>query len=146
MKQERKSLIAYRHERAKEALEEAKLLLEKGYGNTFVNRLYYACFYAVSALLLAKDLSSAKHSGVRSLFHQNFIKPGLLDIKLGHLYDRLFDNRQKGDYQDLVRFDLEEISPWYDEAEQFVERVSELANAELRKRHKKESDLNKNDA
>ena len=141
MKEERKTLIAYRLERAEEALEEAKLLLDKGYGNTFVNRLYYACFYAVSALLLAKDLSSAKHSGVRSLFHQNFIKPGLLDIKLGHLYDRLFDNRQKGDYQDLVRFDLEEISPWYDEAKQFVERVSELANAEVnRKENKKESD------
>jgi len=132
MKQERKTLIVYRLERAKEALEEAKLLLEKGYGNTFVNRLYYACFYAVSALLLAKDLSSAKHSGVRSLFHQNFIKPGLLEIELGHFYDKLFDNRQKGDYQDLVRFDLGEISPWYDEAEQFVERVSDLANAELK--------------
>lgn len=140
MKEERKILIAYRLERAKEALEEAKLLLDKGYGNTFVNRLYYACFYAVSALLLAKDLSSAKHSGVRSLFHQNFVKFGLLDVELGHLYDRLFDNRQKGDYQDLVRFDLEQISPWYNEAEQFVERVSQLANAELSEGHKKEND------
>jgi uncharacterized protein (UPF0332 family) len=93
--------------------------------------LYYACFYAVSALLLAKDLSSAKHSGVRSLFHQNFIKPGLLDIKLGHLYDRLFDNRQKGDYQDLVRFDLKEVSAWYDEAERFVEIVLKLISEEL---------------
>ena len=34
--------------------EEAKILFEKGYANTFVNRLYYACFYAVSALLLTR--------------------------------------------------------------------------------------------
>lgn len=139
MKQERKTLIVYRQERAREALEEAKFLLEKGYGNTFVNRLYYACFYAVSALLLTKDMSSAKHSGVRSLFHQNFIKPGLLDIELGHFYDKLFDNRQKGDFQDLVRFDLEEISPWYDEADKFVGRVSEFANAELKRQVNKKT-------
>jgi uncharacterized protein len=64
-----------------------------------------------------------------------------MDIELGHFYDRLFDNRQKGDYQDLVRFDIEEISPWYDEAEQFVKRVYELANEELKREvHKKESD------
>lgn len=133
MKEEKKTLIIYRQERAKEALEEAKILLDKGYGNTFVNRLYYACFYAVSALLLTRDLSSAKHSGVRSLFHQNLIKPGLMEVELGQLYDRLFDNRQKGDYQDLIRFDLEEVSHWYDEAEQFVETVFKIVNEEIKK-------------
>ncbi|MGD9115104.1 MAG: HEPN domain-containing protein [Desulfobacterales bacterium] len=133
MNKERQTLIIYRQDRAKEALEEAKILLEKGYGNTFVNRLYYACFYAVSALLLTRELSSAKHSGVRSLFHQNFIKPGLMEVEFGHLYDRLFDNRQKGDYEDLIRFDLEEVSPWYGEAEQFVEKVFKLVNEELKK-------------
>ncbi len=34
--------------------------------------------------------------------------------------DMLFDNRQKGDYADLVRFDPEDVSGWYDEAEGFV--------------------------
>jgi uncharacterized protein (UPF0332 family) len=92
MKDETRTLISYRLERARESLEEADILLKRGHTNTFVNRLYYACFYAVSALLLAKGLSSAKHSGMRSLFHQNFIKPGLIDTELGQLYDRLFDN------------------------------------------------------
>ncbi len=109
MKEETRTLVIYRLERARESLEEAKILLERGYANTYVNRLYYACFYAVSALLLTRGLSSAKHSGIRSLFHQNFVKSGLVDIELGQLYDRLFDNRQKGDYADLVRFDLNEV-------------------------------------
>lgn len=81
MKKETKILIAYRIKRARESLEEAKILFEHGHVNTFVNRLYYACFYAVSGLLLSKGLSSAKHSGIRSLFHQNFVKPGLVDIE-----------------------------------------------------------------
>jgi uncharacterized protein (UPF0332 family) len=131
MKEETRILITYRLERARESLEEAGILLEHEYGNTFVNRLYYACFYAVSALLLTKGLSSAKHSGIRSLFHQNFVKSGLVDPELGQLYDRLFDNRQKGDYADLVRFDPNEVRDWYDEAFEFVETVQNIVKKEL---------------
>jgi len=131
MKEETRTLVLYRLERARESLKEAEILLESGHANTFVNRLYYACFYAVSALLLSKDLSSAKHSGVRSLFHQNFIKPGILAIELGQLYDRLFDNRQKGDYEDLVRFNIDEVKPWYDEARGFVDAIEKIVKDEI---------------
>ena len=133
MKEETRTLVVYRFARARESLEEAIILLEKGYGNTFVNRLYYACFYAVSALLMTKGISSAKHSGVRSQFHQNFVKPKIVEVELGHLYDRLFDNRQKGDYADLVRFDPTEVGHWYEEAETFVDTVENLIEVELRK-------------
>jgi len=131
MKEETRILITYRLDRARESLEEAGILLEREYGNTFVNRLYYACFYAVSALLLTRGLSSARHSGIRSLFHQNFVKSGLIDPELGQLYDRLFDNRQKGDYADLVRFDPNEVRDWYDEAFEFVENVQNIVKKEL---------------
>ena len=126
MKDEKKVLIDYRLERAHGALAEAKLLFREGFANTFVNRLYYACFYAVSALLLSQNLSSSKHSGVRSLFYQNFIKTGSVRPECGHLYDRLFDNRQKGDYADLVRFELDKIKGWYEEAENFVSAIERL--------------------
>ena len=39
MKKEVCTLVTYRLERARESLEEAKILLEQGYANTFVNRL-----------------------------------------------------------------------------------------------------------
>jgi uncharacterized protein (UPF0332 family) len=131
MKEETRTLITYRLERARESLEEANILLERGHGNAFVNRLYYACFYAVSALLLTKGLSSAKHGGVRSLFHQNFIKPGLVGSELGQIYDRLFDNRQKSDYADLVRFDPNEVGDWHEEARDFVETIRDILRREL---------------
>lgn len=133
MKEEIRTLVLYRLERAHEALEEANILFERGHANTFVNRLYYACYYAVSALLLAKGLSSAKHSGIRSLFHQNFIRTGVVKTELGQLYDRLFDNRQKGDYADLIRFDLNAVRAWYDEAQKFVEIIEDLIKKEIEK-------------
>jgi uncharacterized protein len=70
-------LVQYRLDRAREALAEAALLLDKGHANTGVNRLSYACFYAVSALLLTKGLTATRHSGLRTLFHQYVIRPGL---------------------------------------------------------------------
>ncbi|MBI5102992.1 MAG: HEPN domain-containing protein [Nitrospirae bacterium] len=126
-----KALIVYRLARANECLDEARLLMEKGHANTFVNRLYYACFYAVSALLLLREASSAKHSGTRSLFHQMFVKTGSIDIEKGQLYDRLFDNRQKADYADFIKFNLEDVHGWLEEAEQFVYLIEAFVDKEL---------------
>jgi hypothetical protein len=130
MNKETLTLINYRLERARESLEEAKLLFDRGHINTYVNRLYYACFYAVSALLLTKGLSSAKHSGIRSFFHQNFVKTGRLDKSLGQIYDKLYDNRQKSDYADLINFEAHEVNDWYDEAEKIVQKIQNLINEE----------------
>jgi uncharacterized protein len=123
--------VRYRLSRAKEALEEAVLLLESDHTNTFVNRLYYACFYATSAVLLAKGLSATRHSGVRVLFHQHIVKPGLLSISQGQIYDKFFDSRQKGDYADLTHFEVTEVQPWLDEACAFVGDVEALVSKEI---------------
>ena len=93
MTPETRILVQYRLDRALEALAEAVLLLDSGHANTAVNRLYYACFYAVSALLLTKGLTATSHSGLRTPFHQHLIRPGLLPLGQGPLYDRLFDQR-----------------------------------------------------
>jgi uncharacterized protein (UPF0332 family) len=67
MTKEERALIEYRMERARETLDEAKIMFDAGRINAFVNRLYYACFYAVSALLLTRDFSTSKHGYLRSV-------------------------------------------------------------------------------
>jgi len=74
-----------------------------------MNRLYYAAFYGVCAVLLQREQSFRKHSGVRTAFHREFIKKGLLDIKWGRLYDQLFEDRQEGDYVVFVAFDRDYV-------------------------------------
>jgi hypothetical protein len=44
-------IIRYRLKRAEETYQEALLMRREKHWNTCANRLYYACFYAVSALL-----------------------------------------------------------------------------------------------
>jgi len=50
-------LVPYRLEKARETLEDARILANAGRWNACVNRLYYACFYSVSALLVKDNLS-----------------------------------------------------------------------------------------
>ena len=68
--QERRELVLYRLTRAKETLDEAKILLDSNKLPGAVNRIYYAMFYAATALLLAHGISSTKHAGIISLFHR----------------------------------------------------------------------------
>ncbi len=129
MTETQEEIIRYRLERAREALKEARLLTAGGLWNASVNRLYYACFYAVSALLLGRDLSSTKHTGIRSLFNLHFVKTGEVSRELGAIYNDLFENRHKGDYMDFVHFEENQVRPWITQAEIFVDKIAALARA-----------------
>lgn len=131
MTPEQTDLIRYRLARAQEAMDEARLLLGSGHCNACVNRLYYACFYTVSAVLLPEGYASAKHSGVRALFERHFVKTGRVTVALGRTYRRLFTRRQRGDYDDFVRFKEEEVRTWLKDAEEFVSALARLAEAQL---------------
>jgi len=123
MNPETSDLVKYRLSRAEGALEEAEVLYKSDYLNASVNRLYYACFYAVSALLLNEGLSSSKHSGVRSLFNQHWVKAGRISKELGQFYRQIFDYRQNSDYMDFVSYEKEQVMSLIEESRAFVSIV-----------------------
>ena len=101
--------INYRMKRAKETLIEVETLINNEYWNTAINRLYYACFYAVNALLLKYNINASTHSGIRQKFGQHFVITGKISKDLGKHYSELFEKRQKGDYNDFYDFDKETV-------------------------------------
>jgi uncharacterized protein (UPF0332 family) len=119
MTREERFLMNYRMSRAREALEEAQLLFNAGHIN-------YACFYAVSALLLSKGMSTSKHGHLRSLLHREFVKKGSIPKELGKHFDLLFDSRQESDYADLVDFEPGEVCDWLDQTDTFVSHIENL--------------------
>lgn len=124
--EERQALVAYRMQRAAETLEEARLMQRAAHWNACANRLYYAAFYAVSALLAQGGYGSAKHSGIKAMFNQHYVKPGILAKENGRFYNRLFDLRQEGDYIDFVLLDEETIAPLVDETALFIDKIQVL--------------------
>jgi uncharacterized protein (UPF0332 family) len=121
-----KDLVLYRLKRARETLKDARILADAGRWNPCVNRLYYACFYVVSALLIREGLSSSKHTGLRSLFNQHFVKTNKVPKETARIYNDLFERRQEGDYVDFVSFEESQVLRWLPEAEAFVESIAVL--------------------
>jgi uncharacterized protein (UPF0332 family) len=76
MNAERSEYVSRRIANAKKTLEEVDILIENKLWNMSVNRLYYACFYAVTALLYNYDMDTKTHSGAQTLFGQHFDKNG----------------------------------------------------------------------
>jgi len=103
--QQRNIVVSYWWEKAEDSLLSAERELDAGALVFSINRLYYALYYAVSAVLLRKEFTFSKHSGVRAAFHREIIKTGLMDTEWGRLYDQLFEDRHEGDYVALTDFD-----------------------------------------
>ena len=93
--------IHYRLQKAKQTISETKILIENKLWNTAVNRMYYACFYSVGALLVKHNIETSSHSGSRQKLGQHFIQTGIISKDLGKHYTELFEKRQKGDYNDF---------------------------------------------
>lgn len=126
MSDEIKALIIYRLEKADRTLETAKNVAGNDW-DTVANRLYYASYHAVGALLLKFSSKSPKtHSGVKTLFNQHFVKTGLVPSELGVFYAKVFQMRQDADYADLILFLEEDIKPLIPETEKFINTIKKL--------------------
>lgn len=118
--------ITYRFRKAEEAFSDATLLAGNNSWNACVNRLYYACFYSVTALLLKYGHEAKSHNGIRTVFFREFIKTKRLDKEFGKLYSDLFDWRNKGDYSDFVDFRKEDVTPHLEKVSDFIRRIERL--------------------
>ena len=126
MKQEFIELAKYRIEKAKNTLMDAKKYIEDATSESTVNRIYYAMFYAVNALLITRGLASSKHSGIRALFNKEFVNRDLIERAFGKFYTDMYDRRQKGDYRDFVKFEKKDVEVWLETAEAFIDKVEKL--------------------
>lgn len=122
------ALVVYRLERAKDTVQEAVDMLEKDHYNAAINRLYYACYYAVSALLIKSSIQAHTHSGVKQMFGMSFIVNGKLSRSYNITYSELFDKRHSGDYDDFLSFDRETVERLLPDTQAFIEAIEELVN------------------
>jgi len=119
-------LINYRINRAFETLQEAEAMIESKFWNAAVNRIYYACYYAVSSLLLKNGINASTHKGVRRMFSLHYVQKGLISNELGKFFSDIYDRRQTGDYDDFVLFDKKTAVSLLSLAKEFISAVEKL--------------------
>jgi uncharacterized protein (UPF0332 family) len=119
------ALIRYRLAQAKEALDAAALNLANGLHHSAVNRAYYAMFYAVLALLAARQAETSRHSGAIAQFDQLYVKPTLLPKEFSRWLHDAFLHRQAADYGVELSVSRDEIDALLVHARDFLAGVSE---------------------
>ena len=122
----KKAYADYRIEKAEETYEAALILFNNAQWNSAINRLYYSCFYAVSALLTISNIETKSHSGAKTQFFLHFIKTDKISPVYGKLYADLFDWRQKGDYGDFFDFDKQSVKHLLLPTTELVQIVKEI--------------------
>jgi uncharacterized protein (UPF0332 family) len=122
--EERRALVTYRLQRANATLAEADSLIADGFYNAAVNRLYYACYYAVIGLLVGNNITAHTHQGVKQMFSLHFIVSGKIAQKHSLFYSRLFNDRMSGDYDDFVQYDSAMLATLRPQVEEFIQVVA----------------------
>lgn len=124
--EQRFDIVLYRISSAKSLLIEIEDHISRGYYNTAMNRMYYACFYAVSALLLHAEIDGIKsHEGVRQMFGKHFIQNELISKEWGRFYTIIFNYRSAADYEDFKTYDLRTTQEIFPKVRQFIELINE---------------------
>ena len=107
-------------ERAKDALEDAKIMFREERFWVCVSRSYYAIFYCMQTLLFAKGLFTKTHKGVLNLFNLHYVKTGIIEKRYSEMARDAFADRQKADYDFDTDFTANEVAEVIQHAEEFL--------------------------
>lgn len=123
--EQRTSIVRYRMENAENTLAEVAVHRGNGFYNTAVNRLYYACYYAATAILVANGIEVKSHDGVRMNLGKHIVQTGILSPELGRYFSRLFSKRSTGDYDDFFNHSLETVDELIPDAKLFIQTIKD---------------------
>ena len=129
--EQRVDIVRYRLENALNTLAEVESHRANGFYNTAVNRMYYACYYAASAALIAYHIEAKSHEGVRQQLGLQFVLTGKISQEQGRFYSRLYSKRTTGDYDDFINHTMQTVDELLPQAQSFVKTIEELLNGWL---------------
>jgi len=125
---ERNEVVKYRLEKANSTFAEIDILIKNKFFRNAANRLYYACYYAATALLINGGYETHSHKGVISMMSLHFFKENKIEKSYSKIYDNLFRMRLTGDYDDFVFINEEDIKPFIEPSKEFIKTIEKLIN------------------
>jgi uncharacterized protein (UPF0332 family) len=124
--EERQILVNLEKEKALNTFDEMSVLRQAGLWNNIANRLYYAAFHAVSALLINDHHNIGSHQGAVIMLHQHYVKTGILSKEDGAFYSQLQTLREKSDYNCTYNATEADTAPRIEQTKQFIDKILNL--------------------
>lgn len=109
--------------KSSQSLETARMLFEQTKFEAVSSQSYYAVFHILQAVLLTKNLSFAKHSGVISAFSKFFIKERIFPEDFGRKIKDLRKDRELGDYDYFCHISSERAATDLKNAEEIMKAI-----------------------
>ena len=124
--QTRNDLVALYFAKAQETIEEAQVAAKLQKWNMAANRIYYAMFHAVSALLVKDEHPVGTHRGAKAALGQYYVVPGSISVDDGRFFAQMETLRDKADYDIVFSATQEDIERYLPKAEKFIERIAKM--------------------
>lgn len=123
---ERTTLVTLELKKARETFEEITILTTANKWSGAANRLYYAVFHAINALLIHDGHITNTHKGSHAVFNLYYIKTGILPIEYGRLYNQLQTMREESDYNCVYEVEADELRERIEPAQKLIEEIERL--------------------
>ena len=121
--EERRIVVQLEMERANRTFSEVDVLRAESLWNGVCNRLYYAVYHAISALLIHDGHQVYTHHGSHALFGLHYIKTGVLPAEYGKLYNQLQTMREESDYNCAFEAEPQDLEDKIEPARQLIETI-----------------------
>lgn len=108
-----------------EKLKTAQINLEHERHDDSVSRSYYAVYRAISAVLFSRGLHFSSHAQTIGTFNKELIKTKVFPASFTKTIEKLFNERQIGDYDFETHLDAEVAQEDLTEAKKIIEACEE---------------------
>ena len=124
--EERRILVDLEIEKASRHYHQALIMQREEQWDGMANRLYYAIFHAVSALLIFDNHEVNTHKGSHALFGQFYIKTNRLPKSYGDLYRKLERMREESDYNCTYDEEPEVLMANIEPAKEMIDTIAAM--------------------
>ena len=134
--EERRIIVNREIEKSKRTFDDVMFCAKEGKWETVANRLYYALFHAMSALLICDGYQVRSHRGILSMFGEHYVRTEVFTRKDGSLLSELVIMRDNADYNCFFEADKEKMEPYIKPTQQLIEDICKyISSAPLFKSH-----------
>ncbi len=124
--EERKIIVELELEKSYRTYDAALIMVDNEHWESAANRLYYALFHAVNALLIHDGHIVNTHKGSHALFGQYYIKTGKLPRLYSSIYQKLETIRDEGDYNWSYNVSFEDIQEKMHPAKEMIDTIAAM--------------------
>ena len=127
--EDRHVLVALELEKADKTVGQMRYNMQGGEWEMVANRLYYALFHAVCALLINDKHEVGTHRGAVNKFRLFYVKEGVFTNEEGKLYSQLQSLREDGDYNCSIDVDQDDVEGKVTPTLRLIEKIKQyIAN------------------